>query len=735
MSPLSQNNRQFAHNANPSDLCWGRSHQQKDRWRMNGWCLVAVAVCMLAAMPARAVEYGPWRSSLIGGGGYIQNVVPTSDPDVYHSYVDVGGAYRSDDGGRSWRMLSAGLPQTGSTHPTRGLIADPRDPDEILIAVGHQWGAEEGIYRSGDGGETWTKVLAAQFYGNEAHRNTGFILSRHPEEPNAILAGSAGTGVFMSRDNGRTWASRGLEGINPTDLRYDQANPQRVWLSASRFRPFQKDELAGGFFRSDDGGESWERIADEAPTEIVQDPLHEGRIYGIFGSAIIRRSEDGGDSWQDFSQGLPINPEDVGDSVSERRFNALAAGPDFIVTASARGTFYRLDEGADLWRKIEIEQIDQTYMGEEWFAAHARFRRFGAALGSITINPRDPENWFFTDWYGIWQSSDAGRSWELSMDGVEVTVIHSLTQDPNDDQQIHLGMADNGYFYSDNGGERFRHVELTSNMKAIAVSGEDSSSVYGVGNAAGGHWVSNQVFISRDGGRSWSHSPMRGMPDMAGHRSNSIAVNPQNAREVYVAVSGEVSDGAGGVYRSEDGGESWNWMGEGLPSDGFFRDDIWAIGLEIAVSPDGTLAAISRDRREIYAFSPQDRRWRKAEAELTGQPRSVVADPLQPGRFFVGVRDQGVFRSDDGGRSWQRVLDRSVEHVAVDAATEDRLAVGAADTVLLSTNGGQSWEELDDRLPNRVYVRPAFAGDRLIVGTGGNGVFWINLAEHAAQGN
>jgi photosystem II stability/assembly factor-like uncharacterized protein len=73
------------------------------------------------------------------------------------------------------------------------------------------------------------------------------------------------------------------------------------------------------------------------------------------------------------------------------------------------------------------------------------------------------------------------------------------------------------------------------------------------------------------------------------------------------------------------------------------------------------------------------------------------------------------------------VLDRPVRHVAIDLAAAYRIAAGAADGVMLSQDGGASWTVLDPRLPQRVYNTVAFAGDRLLVGSHGNGVFWLTL--------
>jgi hypothetical protein len=219
-------------------------------------------------------------------------------------------------------------------------------------------------------------------------------------------------------------------------------------------------------------------------------------------------------------------------------------------------------------------------------SAPGAWQHFGAALGSISVDPRDPSHWFFTDWYAAYQTRDAGKHWELSMDGIELTVLHTLAQDPTDPGVVHMGMADNGYLWSETGGDRFQSAKITANMKSIALSPKLPSRIYGVGDGIGGQWSSNQVFISIDRGKTWTKSPMQGLPDTKEFKCNTIAVDPNEPYTVYLAVSKDVAPGKGGVYKSIDGGKSWAWMGQGLPTEGgqFFRDDIWGIGRELTVA-------------------------------------------------------------------------------------------------------------------------------------------------------
>jgi photosystem II stability/assembly factor-like uncharacterized protein len=679
--------------------------------------------------------YGPWHSCKIGGGGYIQNVVlcPT-DPQRVYAYVDVGGIYRSDDGGHRWRMMHGGLPAKSTAHNVRSLLVDPRDEDHLLAAVGDPWSDPLGVFVSRDGGGTWRQTLTAPFFGNGEYRWAGVLLARHPDDPDVVLAATVDRGVWRSADNGETWSTCGADGLYPSDLRFDVRNPERLWLCAQESEAWLQGlwrTWPAGLYGSEDGGTSWEKISDAAPSEVLQDPADAAILYGIVGGA-VHASRDGGVTWRPFGDGLP--PRTSTGYADDDRFDSLAAGPDFLLTASTAGTFYRLRSGESAWRRLPREHVQATYEGTEWFGH--RLERFGAALCSIVVDPCDPDHWFFTDWYAIYQTWDAGRHWRLTMDGVEVTVLHVLQQDPTDPRVMHLGMADSGYFRSEDGGGRFAHMEwqegitnklegITNNVKCIALPATWPDSIYAV-SARTWHWESNQVFVSDDRGRRWRRSPMRGLPDMAEHHCNSIAVHPQEPKLVYLAVSLAVAEGAGGVYRSTDGGDSWEWIGQGLPDgEEFFTHSIWNIGREIAVGPDGSVVCAGRLGSKVYWHDAARQMWVATDTDIVGSPNCVVADPANPGRFYLAA--QGVFRSDDSGATWRRVLEGSVRHVALDLANPARLAAGTADGVALSQDGGQTWAMTDRRLPHRMHNLVAFAGDRLIVGSSGSGAFWTQL--------
>ena len=273
-----------------------------------------------------------------------------------------------------------------------------------------------------------------------------------------------------------------------------------------------------------------------------------------------------------------------------------------------RSSFYRLNAARTGWEKVERKGVDE---GQAWWGRMrpGMYNHFGSALGDVAINPRDPNHWYFTDWYACYESRDAGANWTLRIDGVEMTVIHTVVPDPNREGLVHVGMADLGYFRSTDGGSAFswNNNGITNNIKSIAPCAGKPGVMYAVGPQRW-EWHANQVFVSEDFGEKWRAVSMQGLPDMKDARCNTIVVHPSDPSEVYITVSGKVAPGGGGIYRWT--GERWEWAGQGLPAeDHLFRKDIWVHGPELAISSDGALMAMSSDRGMLFRRDAQQGSW------------------------------------------------------------------------------------------------------------------------------
>ena len=688
--------------------------------------LIAALPAFAGALPAHRV-YDGWESCRIGGGGYLQHAAFTrGDTNRIYLATDVGGCYRSDDAGRSWRMLHGALPSDdGTLYQVRGVCAHQQKPDTVLFAAGDGWRPLSGIWKSDDGGRRFRKVFDGAYAGNGDSRIGGSVLLNAPDGGETVFTCAMGKGVYRSDDFGETWTFMGLDGVDPLALVPDMTNPSRFWFVARRgpkSQQYNGKAYRHGLFLTEDGGKTWAQVNDtDKLIEMVQDPKDATLLHGAFrDTPPLKFSRDGGRTWSPYAN-ASIHPKPT-DQFHDGYCQALCTGPDFVLAGCSGGAIYRLSTGSMEWVKVKPDKVD---FGDWYGIKCPGLHPFGACLGWIGVSPHDPARWYFTDWYAMYVSPDAGRTWEISIDGIEMTVVHTLAQDPKRPERIYCGMADVGAFRSDNGGvsfDKWYRGTLHDNVKCMATCASDGDTVYAIGPKAWG-WTANCLNASHDGGEKWTRPAMRGLPDMDGKngaRMSTLAIRPEYSNEVYVVVSGRCEPGKGGVYVSADGGDSFKWIGEGLPQKELFADVIWFGGGEIACCAGGGLVVVSSKTGEAYSRLPGADSWRPAEGLPAGAGK-VVSDALIAGRFYKACGKKGLYRSDDGGCSWCCVREGFVSAVCTDLACAGRVACREDDIYFWSENGGTSWRRVPGKPPRPGGI--AFAGGRLFVATGGSGVF------------
>ena len=257
---------------------------------------------------------------------HVWQLTPGTGEGVVYAGVEPGAIFRSDDGGETFSLVR-GL----WDHPHRAewgegfggqafhtILPHPDDPDSVVAAI-----STGGVYRTRDGGETWTacnKGIRADFMpegmrypelGQCVHK-----IARHPERPSRLYLQNHG-GVYRSDDEGDTWHEIG-EGL-PSDFGFCIAvhprDPDTVWVfpiggGDHRFPPGGKARV----WRSRDGGESWAELGEGLPDRfhvaVVRDAMctDDHRRPGLyFGgrNGSVYASLDDGDSWSEIVRDLP----------------------------------------------------------------------------------------------------------------------------------------------------------------------------------------------------------------------------------------------------------------------------------------------------------------------------------------------------------------------------------------------------------------------------------------------
>jgi len=290
---------------------------------------------------------GSWSRASVGHGMHSDCIVKTlrSDPrrpDLVYAGSDMG-LYRSDDGGAKWRMLDT--PMTGRM--VWSVAIDPIDPSVMFAGTGTP--SKPGIYRSTDAGKSWElrpMEIAEDCPNVGIPRPTGIAID--PTDDRNVWVGLEVDGVRRSADGGDTWTK--VNGQIPNQDVHSVlvvAGPPKAVFAVVN------DDV----WRSTDDGKTWhaararEVFPWHYPRGIAVKPDDSRTVFLTLGDSTpgrvgtVMRSRDAGASWE--SLGLPVQPNSAVWTVS-----ISAEAPDTVLAASRYGYLYRSDDGGDSWRKL-----------------------------------------------------------------------------------------------------------------------------------------------------------------------------------------------------------------------------------------------------------------------------------------------------------------------------------------------------------------------------------------------
>jgi photosystem II stability/assembly factor-like uncharacterized protein len=619
------------------------------------------------------------------------------------------GVYKSTDAGRSW--LNVGLRAT--QHISRVAI-DPRDSDVVYVAaLGHTWGPnpERGIYRSRDGGRSWRRVLFVD------DRTGAADLAMDPHNPRVLFAalwqfqrvpwsiesGGPASGLYRSSDGGDSWSklAGGLPAgvVGRIGVAVSGARRDRVWAIV--------EAVDGGLFRSDDGGGSWLRVssahalrqrawyyswvyADPRQPDTVYLPNVElnksidgGRTFTYVGPRFgdnhdlwidpddpermilgndggARISLNGGRTWssednqptaqiyrvatdgrvpywlygaQQDKTTIAIPSAVPGPGIGERDWHAVGGGecgwvapdpsdPEVVYAGGYGGEITRYDHRTRQAREIAAwpQQIDGQAV---------RDLRYRWNWNAPILVSRHPPHVLYHAAQVLLRSPDGGETWE--------EVSPDLTRNDRGKQGYSGGPI----------GHEITGVEVYDTIFALAESPHDGATIW-AGSDDG------LVHLTRDGGRSWRDVTPRGLPEWI--QINALEVSPHDPAGAYLAATlFKAEDRRPYLYKTSDYGRTWSRIDGGIPAGAFTR--------------------------------------------------VVREDPARRGLLYAGT-EAGLYVSLDDGASWQPF------QLNLPAVPITDLQV-AGDDLVVATQGRAFWI-LDDLTPLRRW-RPELAGRPVVL--------------------
>jgi photosystem II stability/assembly factor-like uncharacterized protein len=572
------------------------------------------------------------------------------------------GVYRSRDGGRTWARM--GLAR--SEHIGR-ILVDPRNSNVILVAAeGPLWagGGERGVYRSADGGATWTRVL-------HIDDDTGATdLEFDPSNPDVVyaaayrrrrhvwgfLAGGPKSGIHKSADGGLTWrqVTTGLpkDHMGKIGLAVTAADPNVVYATIEA----KADER--GFYQSTDKGESWEKrnpyisggTGPHYYQEIEASPTNAGLVYQVDVFLHVTRDagrtftmlETGRDKHSD-NHAIWIDPDngrhlivgtDAGlyetwdEGTTFRHFPNLPIAQFYKVALSARTPFYDVLAGAqDLGT---LHGPSRTF-NREGIRNHDWYTPLGADGYGVAFDPRDPDLLYL-----MWQEGQLYRRDRRSEEAI------SIRPQPAEGDPPERWNWDAPLLVSAHDPHRLYYA--SQRLWRSSDRGDTWTPVSG--DLTRGLNRYEQPFL----GRVWSVDALHDTGAMSKYSTiASIAESPLDGNVLIVGTD----DGL--VQVSADGGQSWTRTAAmpGAPARAFINDveaslfDARTIYVVADAHKDGDFAP--------YAFVSADlgRTWRSIAGDL---PKGTIVwaieqDHVDPDLLFIGA-ETGLYFSSNGGKNW-----------------------------------------------------------------------------------
>ncbi len=600
---------------------------------------------------------GQFKTSSVGAVA-----VAASNPDVVYvgfgevqlrgNVIQGDGVYKSTDGGKTF--TSVGL---SATRTIGRIRVHPTNPDVVWVAaLGEPYAptADRGVYKSTDGGKTWTRVLfrddrtgAVDLAVDPSNAEILYAsLWEVSRTPHSLSSGGPGSGLFKSFDGGATWTEitrrDGLPAgvIGKIGVSVSGADGHRVYAII--------EAADGGLFASDDGGITWRRVSEDRNirqrafyyTRVYADPKSRDTVYVL--NVQFHKSTDGGKTFKPIRVPhgdnhdlwiAPDNPQRMVQANDGGANVSLNGGQSWTGQQYPTAQFYNAFTTSDAPYMICGAQQDNTTACIPSTGPATDFHPVGGGeSGYIAQSNVDPDE-FFAGSYGgmltrhnrrtkvtravnIWPDNPMGYSagdlrerfqwtYPIVFSPLEKGVVYATSQ--------HV-------WRSTTGGDRWERIspDLTRHDPAtLGPSGgpitldqtgvETYATVFTL--APSRHeravlWAGSDdglVHVTRDAGKTWTPVTPKALPDFA--RVSLIEASPHKPGTAYLAANRyQKADRAPYVFRTDDYGATWTAITGGLPADDFAR--------------------------------------------------VIREDTVRPGLLYLGT-EQGLYVSHDDGGSWQ----------------------------------------------------------------------------------
>lgn len=713
---------------------------------------------IVAAFKFRGI--GPSRQS----GRFVDVAVPPQEPTTIYMATGSGGLWKSVNHGISWTSIF--------DSPTAFAIGDlavaPSNPNVIYLGTGEHTSsrstyAGDGVYKSIDAGKTWVNV------GLKDSHHIGRIVV-HPRNPDIVYVAALGhlytenleRGVFKSVDGGKTWTKSldvkdGDKAIGASDVVIDPRNPDTLYAATyDKERKVWTFNLAGpasGIYKTTNAGKTWTKLTTGLPTGMI------GRI----GLDIYPKNPN--ILYANIENGNKPGMSDA-DRLKELRDGKASAG-------MIGEEVYRTDDGGKTWRKVSPEKqkigggpgyyymqvrvdpndANHVYVltvgmqeskdgGKTWAVPF----RFGGDNHAMWIDPANSKHMILGYDHGMGITWDGGQNW-YHPDELPLSQFYQVGVDNAVPYNVYGGLQDNG---SHRGPSTKRGGGPIKFEDWQVVGGGDG--FYNVVCPVTNRYLYNESQFGEIARTDLYTGEVKRIksPDQA-LRFNwnaPILVSPHDSSVIY--------HGANKLLKSVSRGDTWAEISPDLTTDDkaklvtgkggdgniqyctittvdespIVRDLLWA----------GT------DDGNVWVSKDGGEHWTKLNENIKGRPAGywvsrVIASRYQPGTAYVtytGFREDDpkayIFRTTDFGATWTSIKgnlpEKAINVVREDTRNPNLLYVGTDYGLYVSIDSGTTWTELKGNMPTQpvhdLVIHPR--ENDLVVATHGRGIFIADVS-------